>query len=303
MCHRGRHFFVKRGFILNITKKFATFNEQLEFIENKGFKISDREECLNFLKRVNYYDISAYFLPFRNSDRTIQKGIEFKRIYKIYEFDKKIRSLIFSVIEEIELYLRTQLAYYHAEKYGALGYKNKENFSEFHDHQEFLTRIKYECIKRNNKNAVIVHHNEKYNGQIPIWVLVSFFSIGTLSRFYGNMKTSDKKAIAKNLYEAKLKLLESWLKCLTVLRNKCAHYSRLYFLKFSNYPRLPKNSNLETNSRLFGQLLVLKFLHINDNSWNNNFLISLESLLEEYSEYIRFMDIGFPDNWKEILSK
>lgn len=46
---------------MNKIKKFATFDEQLRIIENKGFKISDREECLNFLKRVNYYDISAYF--------------------------------------------------------------------------------------------------------------------------------------------------------------------------------------------------------------------------------------------------
>lgn len=111
---------------MDITKKFATFEEQLKIIENKGFKISDREECLNFLKSVNYYDISAYFLPFRNSDHTIQKGIDFKRIYKTYEFDRKIRSLIFFVIEEIELYLRVQLSYYHAEKYGAMGLKIKK---------------------------------------------------------------------------------------------------------------------------------------------------------------------------------
>ncbi len=194
---------------MNNTKKFATFDEQLKAIENKGFEISSRGECLNFLKRVNYYEISAYFLPFRNPDYTIQKGTEFKKIYEIYEFDRKIRGLIFFVIEEIELYLRTQLSYYHAKKYGAMGYENKENFNEFHNHQEFLDRIKYECIDRNNKNAVIVHHNERYNGRIPIWVMVSFFSIGTLSRFFGNMKTSDKKIIAKDLYGAKLKLLES----------------------------------------------------------------------------------------------
>ena len=288
---------------MNKIKKFATFDEQLRIIENKGFKISDREECLNFLKRVNYYDISAYFLPFRKSDHSIQQGIEFKRIYKIYEFDKKIRSVIFSIIEEIELYLRTQLSYYHAKKYGAMGYKEKENFNTFYSHEEFLSRINEECIKRNTKNAIISHHNEKYDGEIPIWVLVSFFSIGTLSRFFGNMKTADKKAIAKNLYATKLKLLESWFKCITVLRNKCAHYSRLYFLKFSNYPRLPKDSNLEVNARLFGQLLALKFLHVNNSSWNNGFIMSIESLFEEYKEYIRFEDIGFPVNWKEILTK
>ena len=59
MCPRGRHFFVKRGFILNITKKFATFDEQLKFMENKCFEVFNREECLKFLKRINYCDISA----------------------------------------------------------------------------------------------------------------------------------------------------------------------------------------------------------------------------------------------------
>ena len=63
--------------------------------------------------------------------------------------------------------------------------------------------------KVNNAKELIA---EKYDGKIPIWVLISFFSIGTLSRFFGNMKTADKKAIAKNLYSTKLKLLESWLK-------------------------------------------------------------------------------------------
>ncbi len=284
-------------------KKFATFDEQLKIIENKGFKIINKEECLNFLERVNYYSISAYFLPFRNPDHSIPKNIEFKQVYKIYEFDRKIRSLIFSTIEEIELYLRTQFSYYHAQKYGAIGYENKENFNHYYSHQKFLNRIKDECVIRNDKNCVIIHHNEKYKGKIPIWVLVSFFSIGTLSRFFGNMKTEDKKIIAKSLYHTNFKYLESWLKCLTILRNKCAHYSRLYFLKFSNYPKLPKNLNLDINSRLFGQILVLKFLHANDKSWNNNFILSLESLLEEYSQYIRFEDIGFPKNWKEILKK
>ena len=288
---------------MNTIKKFTTFEEQLQIIEDKGFKISDKDKCLNFLKRVNYYNISAYFIPFKNKDGSYKQDIDFKHIYKMYEFDRKIRSLIFSIIEEIELYLRTQLSYYHAKKYGALGYENKENFSMQYSHSDFLERVYRECIKRNNKSAIILHHNEKYDGKIPIWVLNSFFSIGTLSRIFGNMKTADKKAIAKNLYSTKLKLLESWLKCITVLRNKCAHYSRLYYLKFSNYPKLPKDSNLKVNSRLFGQIIALKFLHMNNSSWNNNFLIPLESLLNEYSEHISLKDIGFPENWKEILTK
>ena len=114
------------------------------------------------------------------------------------------------------------------------------------------------------------------------------------------MKTQDKKAIAKQVFDTSFIYLDTWLKCLTILRNKCAHYSRLYNTRFIVRPKL--NLSINKNPYLFEQLIVLKNLYTNATTWNNNFLISLESLLEEYSKYIRFMDIGFPDNWKEIYS-
>jgi len=50
----------------------------------------------------------------------------------MHEFDRKIRVLIFSAIEEVGLHLRTQLSYYHANNYGALGYLNSENYNKYH---------------------------------------------------------------------------------------------------------------------------------------------------------------------------
>ena len=100
-------------------KKFLTFEEQLHCIENKGFIISDKDKCLKFLEKVNYYKISAYFTLFKDKNGKYRSNIDFECVYKMYEFDRKIRNLIFSVIEEIELHLRAQLAYYHANRYGA----------------------------------------------------------------------------------------------------------------------------------------------------------------------------------------
>lgn len=98
-------------------KKFLTFEEQLHCIENKGFIILDKDKCLSFLEKVNYYKISAYFTLFKDKNGKYKSNIDFECVYKMYEFDRKIRNLIFSVIEEIELHLRAQLAY----RYGALG--------------------------------------------------------------------------------------------------------------------------------------------------------------------------------------
>lgn len=80
------------------------------------------QACIDFLKQTNYYRLSAYFLPFRRRDGGHYKGIDFKRIQRIYGFDSRIRALLFQAIEQIELYMRSTLSYYIAHKYGALGY-------------------------------------------------------------------------------------------------------------------------------------------------------------------------------------
>ncbi len=129
-------------------KKFLTFEEQLQYIKNKGFIISDKDKCLDFLNNVNYYNISAYFAPFKTKEGKYKSNIDFECVYKMHEFDRKIRALIFSAIEEVELRLRTQLSHYHANNYGALGYLNSENYNKYHKHNCFMEKIQKECIKK-----------------------------------------------------------------------------------------------------------------------------------------------------------
>lgn len=74
-----------------------------------------------------------------------------------------------------------------------------------------------------------------------------------LSYFYKDMLTEDKKAIAEEL-GTKPRLLESWLRCLTDLRNKCAHYSRLYYWLFPAMPVIPKEISITSDRKLFTQL-------------------------------------------------
>ena len=115
-------------------------------------------------------------------------------------------------------------------------------------------KIPYEKIKKiideQNKFWIIPHYPQYFlaktlNTDSPTTFTPNLLNVNFLER----RKLTE--AINEGI-ESWLKLLESWLKCLTVLRNKCAHYSRLYFLKFSNYPKLPKNSVSQTNSRIFG---------------------------------------------------
>ncbi|RYD03581.1 hypothetical protein N752_19430 [Desulforamulus aquiferis] len=125
--------------------------------------------------------------------------------------------------------------------------------------------------------------------------------MGMLSYFYSDFPLVDKKHIARDLYNTSYKNVDSWLRCITDLRNKCAHYSRLYYWKFPAQPVIPKSFDFVPSGRLFDQILMLKFLYIDKSKWNKSIVIEIQALIEEYFEHIKLSHIGFPDNWKDLL--
>ncbi len=138
-----------------------------------------------------------------------------------------------------------------------------------------------------------------------MWVIVEFFTTGMLSKFYSNMVTQDRKAVARSVYGSDFSdgHIISWLKCFTDLRNKVAHFTRLYDWSFASEPKYPRELTYGADNTLFTQIVVLKFLYRNDDKWNNVFLVNLESLIIEYEKYIEFKKIGFKSNYLKRLKK
>ena len=192
-------------------KKPTTYDEQIELLRKRGVFISDEAFCKQKLAEINYYRLTAYFLPFRNSDGTYKEGTSFHTVYRIYEFDRKLRGVLFSAVEDVEIYLRAELSYFHAHKYGTEGYKDPTNFSARHNAEKFSENLQRE-ITNNQKALFVKHHIENYEGRFPIWVAVELFTFGMLSCFYDDMITQDKKAVADELYHTTPKNMASWLR-------------------------------------------------------------------------------------------
>ena len=100
-------------------KKPTTYQEQLDILQRRNIVIDDPDRCAAVLESINYYRFTAYFLPFKLKDGTYRSGTRFQRVYRIYEFDRKLRGVLFSALEEVEVYLRAKFAYFRAHKYGA----------------------------------------------------------------------------------------------------------------------------------------------------------------------------------------
>lgn len=279
----------------------TTYTEQLAKLKERGCVIEDEAACCEVLKAVNYYRLSAYFLPFKGADEHYKDGTTFRKVYRIYEFDRKLRGILFSAVEEVEIFLRARFAYYHTHKYGATGYLDSGNYSDKHNAEKFKATLQRE-IENNKKVLFVKHHLEKYDGVFPIWAIVELFTFGTLSYFYADLTTQDKKQLAEELYRTTPKNLTSWLRCCTDLRNICAHYGRLYYRIFS---AMPAGINLTDNAkrRLWGAVLVLKNLYPDPFKWNTEVLLPIQALFEEYAEDIDLYHMAFPTDWQEQLRK
>lgn len=279
-----------------------TFDEQIVILKNRGLIIEDDEYAKFILSNVNYYRFTAYLLPFKNEDDTYKEGITFKKISLIYNFDRELRSLLIEILSSIEISFRTYIAYTMAMNHGPLGYLQRNNFKDERYHNNFLFNLEKEKLNHSNK-IFIKHHNEKYDGKLPIWVATEIMPFGMLSKLYANMIPQDTTYIKNNLCEVNPTLVNSWLQSLTHIRNQCAHYGRIYN---SNFPVLKirkqdKSYGLD-NNRIFAYIVAMNYLMADRSVWNK-FFIKLQGIINDYSSYIDLDLIGFPSNWVEILSK
>ena len=285
-------------------KQATTYKQQIKKLRSKGCFVADEVRCECCLRETNYYRLAAYFIPFRSADdhNRYVVGTNFDTVYRIYEFDKKLRGILFSAIEDVEIFLRSSIAYYHAHKYGPLGYLDAENFRENKHDATLFQRLVDDAIKRNRSTPFIKHHIEHYGGNIPVWAIVEILTFSNLSFFFSDMNASDQKTIARGCFGAHPTAVASWLRCCSDLRNICAHYGRLYNRIFSSAPKGIPLSDRESR-RLWGALLALKLLYPNSDNWNNSVCVSLAVLFEEYGDVINLSHIAFPNDWEISIKR
>lgn len=303
----------------NKAKPFMSIDEQISLLKKRNLTIDDDEKAKKFLLNNNYYRISGYTLTLRTNDQFYAHA-SLDNVIEIYNCDKRMRHIILSLTEEIEIRIKTLVAYYHSRKYGALGYLDMNNFN-CSDKGKINTNAVKEYLHVTRKadtlknimtetEAFLKHHKDVKEGLLPLWVYVEVLTISDISKLYALLEPAIQIEIAKEFgynHKSANLLLNNLLHSVTILRNICAHGGRLYNRLFIRKPKLSKNDRekLRVNENgekvydhLFSYLLVLKALSMTD-----DFSIFLEQLYDLDNKY-PFVDMkhyGFPDNWRDVL--
>ena len=280
--------------------------QQIEMLKERGLLIQDEVQALSQLNIISYFRLANYWRPMEADKATHQfkPNSCFENALSLYYFDKKLRALVFTAIQSIEIALRTRMIHHVSMKYGAFWFMDNSICMDermFHDN---LSRIHQE-VKR-SKEDFIQELFAKYDEPClpPVWKTLEVVSFGTLSKLYCNLADNAvKKQIAREFNLPQHLYLESWIKCAAVLRNCVAHHARIWNRRFPLKPQLPHKLSgawIDTSHteqvKFYAQLCCLAYLQDRihpDNSFKSEFL----ELLKAHPN-VDTKAMGFPEGWQ-----
>jgi len=286
------------------TKPSLTLDEQIVLLEKRGLIISDRKEALFYLSHLNYYRLRAYWMLFEEDsvNHHFKQNTQFEDIVKLYIFDRELRLLMLDALERIEVSVRSQWAY-QLSVYGGAHAHIDPIYAKRRDlWQSDIERLKIEVDRAKDREAFIKHFSETYEEELPpIWAICEIMSLGSLSRWFQNLKPNPvRKKIAKT-FKVHESVLESWLHHLTVIRNISAHHGRLWNRRFTVIPAKPESypkilvNEFNSSRKIYNSLLLL--IHLMDCvSPQHHWKAKLKDLVKQSPNYLDRM--GFPQNWE-----
>ncbi len=298
------------GLLLSIpmayTKLPLDYPDQISILKHRELVINDEPDALRQLGIISYFRLANYFRPMEADKvmHTFKPGSSFENAVDLYYFDKKLRALLFSAIQSVEVALRTKIIHHVSLRYGSFWFMEYQNFTNQQMFASNLQRLTSELTR--SREEFIQEHFTKYSkDQLPpAWKILELASFGTLSRILGNLADNGlKKKIARDLGLPQHLVLESWIRSISALRNCIAHHARVWNRLFPVKPSMP--SKLQNpwltdfsfdGGKLYPQICALCYLE-NVIHPHNQFSQHLKALLARYPN-VDVTAMGFPASWQ-----
>ena len=289
-------------------KPFLDLGEQVKLLRKRGMQIADQARAEFYLGHLNYYRLGAYWLPFEKDHAThsFLPGTSFDRVLELYVFDRRLRLLVLDAIERIEVSVRACFAHELAAQHGPHPHLKPALFDRQKRYRRLVDSLTEE-VERSSEDF-IRHLRASYEEPLPpIWATVEVMSLGQLSSWYSNLARRHDARLIADHFDMDSSTLKSLLHHLTVVRNVCAHHSRLWNREFAVTVQIPRerpapligqfNGDPSARRRLYNALLFCAWL-LDRIAPGNRWVDRLLALLDEYR--IDAGHLGFPDDWPQL---
>jgi len=267
-------------------------------LQNKGLNVPVAEvpNVVRVLETVGYYRLLIYCRALQDpATKTFRLGTTFANVVDLYTFDRKLRLLCLDAIERIEVALKASINNRIAVADGPHFHMDAQYFKRYASYHSFLTN----ALKAQHQS--IRHFNDNYDEPEvpPIWSLTEALSFGKVSRLFADLKLPKRKLIAHD-FGWDERLLVSWFRCLTELRNRCAHHDRVWNARMlANMPsRSKKLREMAEQDRFYARAILITVLlrHIEPgDGWRNQ----LKGLIAAHT-FVDPASMGFPSGWDSM---
>ena len=292
--------------MVEFTKPALSLDAQVQLLLTRGME-GEPAKMKRRLGVVSYYRLSGYWFHRKRADSTFEPGTRFESAWEQYVFDRKLRLLALDAIERIEVALRTQFAYEHANQFGPFAYAtNARSLPSLTalQHEKLLTRVRDDVAR--SKELFVEHFADKYGDKHqlpPIWMATEVMSMGSIVTLWQSSPNTVKNRVAAT-FGVSDSVLRSWLWSLNEVRNICAHHGRLWNRELGNKPTIPHERHHPdwhkppmSNRRVFAVLSVCahSLARIAPSSaWRQRVV----RLVHEHP-HIPTTNMGFPTGWEE----
>ena len=300
------------GFLFSMSNKPSRNPAELvQLLRDRGLTVDEPAKAEALLRFVNYYKLRAYFIPFEvNADEdghSFKPGTNFRDIFSLYRFDRKLRILVNDMLERFELAVRTRWAFEMSQAGGPYVHENSANFTDSGQHQLSLDNL-VETYKK-SKEQFAEHHQDRYPKLLspPVWVSVELFSFGEMSHWLQNTKSQAIRKRVSSSFGVEPSFFETYVRQASTVRNMCSHHSRLWNrplpfplrkIRWAKFDKALLNNRRGESNKLYNFLAVLNFI-ANEispgHSWSERLLDFLGK------DETRLKHMGFPKDWRRAF--
>jgi abortive infection bacteriophage resistance protein len=273
----------------------------------------------NWLKSVSYYRMSGYWLPFeepttgnQTRSKKFLKGTKFDDVMALYIFDRTFRLTIMEAVERVEIALRARWTYRMVEAYGSHVHMQPDAFKL--DYRNGIYWSMMNGFARGNEKSdevFVKHYAKKYTTpeMPPLWAMTELLTFGELSIWIAMTKSiTVKTELARDMGLGSPKNLEGVIQNIALVRNKCAHHSRVWNRRFMK--RIPGvkilRSSLvfdskgqgQADNRIYNTLIALIHM-LRQQAADTSYATRLTDIIRLQSPE-KQSEMGFPENWETL---
>ncbi|MCV6610246.1 MAG: Abi family protein [Amphritea sp.] len=310
-------------------KPYQTATQLCDKLQQEGLDITDRKSAEKVLERCSYYRLKAYFLPFKDPEKKIfHPGTTFKDCYDLYLFDSELRLYLFSLIEKIEIGVRSLFDQWMTKETGnPFWYLDSSLFTAKGEQITTISRVR--DMFKDSKEEFAKHFRSKYYNEYcpfyrdlpPGWVAIELMTFGNLTKLMRNLCESQYNTLKVNRFAKKYldvekyKSLCSWIGTIHEVRNHCGHHNRLFNRNLSAPTAVkrilssdlqlvqtrsePQKAEVDQMNRLYTAAAVLQKL-LSGLGYEEKMGPVISDLFDKYPVSMHFTaSMGFPEDWKQ----